>query len=259
MKIFVALVLFVCLVQSRRLHSHGLSFSDITSMPMDALGNAVRGDFSGAAQKYAMSKMGLSESRTLGSYFGQQQPQSPLSGLGSMFGGSNNAGAAGANPNAGGPPPTGNPPGNPSGQGPQGAQGGLAELLSRFTGKNQGPQDQNPQQPPPTGPNGGPHAGNQGGFGNLLSQFTGGNQNPGQPAGQPEGQQSGLAGLMSNFLGGQNGQAQPQSGSGFSNMVKGLLSGSSNAGNQGGAGGTSFLGRLFSWLFENIQMVSTSY
>jgi hypothetical protein len=74
MKAFILLVVlsFFLAVQARRLQkAHGLSLDDIANLPVDALQPALSGDFNSVAQKYAMSKVGLSNSKTLGSYFGR--------------------------------------------------------------------------------------------------------------------------------------------------------------------------------------------
>lgn len=193
-------------VQGRRLQ-HGLSLSDITNMPIDALQPALSGDFNGAAQKYAMSKIGLSQSRTIGSYFGQEQPKTPLSGLSSFFGGNNNNNA---NANGGLGALLGGAQGNQQNLPQNQNQGGFSDLLSKFTGgNNQNQIPQNTQQ-------------QQGGLSGLLSRFTGGNQAQAQP--QPT--------------------QQPQSQGGFSDLLNGFLNKNQNAGTSGQSG-NNLLGRLF--------------
>ena len=141
MKTFILLIAFTLFlaVQARRIQrAHGISLDDIANLPVDALQPALSGDFNSVAQKYAMSKVGLSNSKTVGSYFGRSQPQTPLSGLSSFFGGSANSGT---NTN----------------------QGGLSSLLG---GGQQGTQN---------GANQNLNGQGQGGFSDLLSKFTGGN------------------------------------------------------------------------------------
>lgn len=183
MKILIVVVLLIAAAETRKI-SHLWSFSDLTSMPVDAITKGLGGDWNGAAQNYAMSKAGLSQSKTVGSYFGQEQPKTPLSGLSSFFGGNNNNAAGDAN-----------------------NQGGLGGLLSRFGG-NQAGQPQTPNGAVPNvDANGQPAANNQGGLGGLLSQFNGANN---QPQTQPQ-SNGGLGGFMSNFFNKQNGApaAQP--------------------------------------------------
>ena len=67
MESLMFLVLLVAVVSSRHLDT--LSMSDIQIMLMDAIQSFLKADYSTGARKMVLSKLGLSNSRTLESYF----------------------------------------------------------------------------------------------------------------------------------------------------------------------------------------------
>lgn len=64
MRILVVYLTVLYVALCTRLHS--LTLNDIADMPVDAIKPALT-----VAKKVAMSKLGLSKSRTIGSYFGK--------------------------------------------------------------------------------------------------------------------------------------------------------------------------------------------
>ena len=51
---------------------------DISNMPVDAIWPMMKGDTNDVIKKYALSQVGISGSRTIGSYFGKKQTANPL-------------------------------------------------------------------------------------------------------------------------------------------------------------------------------------